>query len=164
MPKLIVLLFGSDATAKTLADALAEGAKGIRFTEVDVRAGERGESPASRLKPLDAVSDLAAYDGIAISCGESAEMLDGMTALLDDLVVAVPAKALMNTIFAITGGNASHLARLAQLGGIVVAEPRGFNDPVARAKAHGARVAKVIEWVRHALSHEQTDHAHHHHH
>ena len=52
------------------------------------------------------------------------------------------------------------LERLASFGGIIVAERPSEFTADARAKLVGTRVAKVAEWVRHALSHE---HARHHH-
>ena len=54
MPKLIVLFYGVESPASTLAEAAADGAKAVRFTEVDVRAGSSHEPTAGRRhKSLD---------------------------------------------------------------------------------------------------------------
>jgi hypothetical protein len=57
-------------------------------------------------------------------------------------------------VFGVLGGeNTVLLGRVARLGGIIVSEPRGVDDPEARAKGTGKRAARVVEWVRHSLSH-----------
>jgi hypothetical protein len=178
MPKLIVLVSGDETTAATLADSAVEGAKSVRFTEVDVRMVV-SDTAQSRHKMLESPDVLREYDGIVITAdGISAATIGAVTisavgdssvnaelsSVLDALEAVPAANAFANTVFTVVGGSASLLARIAALGGIIVAEPRGIGDGPARARAQGARTAKVIEWVRHALSHEQKDHAHHDHH
>ena len=75
---------------------------------------------------------------------------------------AEPVGVFTNTVFAVLGGdNTTLLGSVARLGGIIVTEPLGVDDPESRARATGKRVAKVVEWVRHAQSHEHA-HAHSH--
>ena len=175
MPKVIVIAVGTDATASTLADAVVEGATGVRFTEVDVRsvnsdAGEGATQPTrSRVKPLESTEQLADYDGIVIVGATADDGAPGAARLMEQLAAGASDHGYPNAVFGLLAGDASLLASVASLGGIIVSEPRGSGDSIGRAKALGARVAKVAEWVRHALSHEQQDrtahkeHVHHHH-
>lgn len=163
MPKLVVLYFGAESPAVALADAAAAGANSVRFTEVVVMSGEpHSQETTGRHRRLESPTMLAAYAGIVIACEAAAEIPDALDALLRDLD-GTPAEAYANTVFGVAGGENTVLAgRVAALGGIVVGEPRGATDPVIRARQLGARVAKVMGWVAHALGHEH-DAEHHHH-
>jgi hypothetical protein len=84
--------------------------------------------------------------------------------LLDAAERGAPSGAFLNTVFAVLGSDeAELLARVARLGGIVVTVPRTSSDPLQDARTLGERVATVVEWVRHARSHEH-GHSHHSHH
>ena len=159
MPKLIVLFYGAESPASTLAEAAADGAKGVRFTEVDVRAGSSHEPTTGRRhRSLDSSERLKEYDGVVIAAPAAGEIPAELDALLGELEHTEPVGVFTNTVFAVLGGeNTTLLGRVAGLGGIIVSEPASLDDPEVRARATGKRVAKVIEWVRHALSHE---HAH----
>lgn len=163
MPKLLILFYGAESPASTLAEAAADGATGVRFTEVDVRAGSARQPEAGRrFKVLDSAEELKDYDGIVVSAPAVGEVPTELDALLDTLERHEAHDAFANTVFAVLGGeNTVLLGRVSRLGGIIVAEARGIDDPEARARATGKRVAKVIEWVRHALSHEH-GHSHSH--
>jgi hypothetical protein len=165
MPKLLVLFDGAESASASLLDAAATAAKAVRFTEVDIRSTllEYGTSGA-RHKALESAHTIEHYDGVLI-VGAGGPMTPGLGVLFDTWERASNA-AFENTVFAATGfDNAEVLERLAQLGGIIVAAPRGTADAEGRAKTLGGRMAKVVEWVRHALSHEQAhDHQHHHDH
>jgi hypothetical protein len=103
------------------------------------------------------------YDGVVLAAPAAGEAPVELDALLGALERAEPVGAFANTVFAVLGGdNTTLLGRVARLGGIIVTEPLGIDDPEGRARATGKRVAKVVEWVRHAQSHEQS-HAHGHH-
>jgi hypothetical protein len=163
MPKLIVLFYGVESPASTLAEAAADGAKAIRFTEVDVRAGSSHEPTAGRRhRSLDSAERLKEYDGVVVSAPAAGEAPAELDALLDALERMEPVGAFADTVFAVLGGdNTTLLGRIARLGGIIVTEPPGMSDPEIRARATGKRTAKVIEWVRHAQSHEHSrSHAH----
>lgn len=162
MPKLMVLFYGAESPASELAEAAADGAKSIRFTEVDVRAGSSHEwTTGRRYKSLDSAERLKDYDGVLLSAPAAGEAPAELDALLSSLERAEPIGVFADTVFAVLGGdNTTLLGRVARLGGIIVTESAGIDDPEVRARATGKRVAKVIEWVRHAKSHE---HSHHHH-
>lgn len=168
MAKLIVLFFGAETPAATLADAAAEGAASIRFSEVDVAAGAAHQQPTGRrVKTLASPEQLLDYDGMIVACPAAGDIPSELSSLLDALERVTPADRFANTVFAVAGGeNTTLLGRVARLGGIIVTEPRGAADPEARARALGARAAKVVGWVRHALGHEHEhshEHGHHHH-
>lgn len=165
MPKLLVLFYGVESPASTLAEAAAEGAASVRFTEVDLRAGSVHQPDAGRrFKVLESAEQLRDYDGIVISAPAAGEVPAELDALLDTLERVEAHDAFANTVFAVLGGeNTIVLGRVSRLGGIIVSEARGIDDPDARARGTGKRAAKVVEWVRHALSHEH-GHAHGHDH
>jgi hypothetical protein len=153
MPKVIVLFYGGEGRSAALAEAAAEGASRVRFTEVDVRAGANNQPPPpTRHKVLDPTNGIRGYDGaiFASPAGamplELSRMLEAMEEEADD--------AFTNTVFAIAGtANPEIFGRVARLGGLIVSEPRG-TDSLERSRALGVRVATVVGWVRHALSHE----------
>ena len=155
MPKLLVLFYGAESPASTLAEAAADGSAAVRFTEVDLRAGT-AHDPATdrRYKVLESSERIADYDGVVFSAPAAGEIPSELDALLQALEQREPHDAFANTVFAVLGGdNTVLLGRVSRLGGIIVSEPRGMPDPEARAQATGKRVAKVVEWVRHSLSH-----------
>lgn len=151
MPKLLVVFSSIDAYAAHMANVVADGAKTVRFMEVDVRAVADVDADVSdrrRLTSLDAVRD---YDGV-ILVGPGPESLGHeLSALLEWLANTDP---LTDTVFGFAGEeNAEMLMDIAQSGGLMVTQPRGA-DAEDRARKLGARAAKVIGWVRHALGHE----------
>jgi hypothetical protein len=161
MPKVIVLFFGAESPAVTLAEAAAQGAKEIRFSEVAVRSGGPHEATTARPHArLESPAEIRDADGVILACPAAGDIPSELGALLDDLDRS-PMGPLTNTVFGIVGGeNTTLAARVLRLGGIVVSEPTGIADPHVRARRLGARVATVVGWVRHALSHE---HGHQHH-
>jgi hypothetical protein len=163
MPKLLVLFYGAESPASTLAETAADGATSVRFTEVDVRAGSARQPEAGRrFKVLDSAEQLRDYDGIIVSAPAAGDVPTELDALLDTLERHETHDAFANTVFAVLGGeNTVLLGRVSRLGGIIVSEARGIDDPEARARGTGKRVAKVVEWVRHSLSHEH-GHSHSH--
>ena len=146
MPKVLVLVADVSDAAKQLASCVGDGARAVRFTEVEIRAVDSLD--------VDALRD---YSGVAIvGTGRSLSL----TNLLDACEEAA-ASDFANTVFASVGSDGDvALERIARLGGIIVTERETELSAEERAKHLGKRVAKVAEWVRHALSHE---HAHHHH-
>jgi hypothetical protein len=123
MPKTLILFADSDPSR---ADRIADGARSVRFSEVDVL-------------PLDPMPDPRAYDAIVID------------AMAPDVVRLLgAATALTDKVGATFGGDdAAHwstLRALANLGCLLV-------PPASDEAALGRRVATVAEWVRHARSH-----------
>jgi hypothetical protein len=150
----------------TLAEAATEGAKGVRFTEVDLRSGGAHEATTTRRhKRLESSAEIRDYDGVILACPAAGDIPAELAALLDQLE-ASPSDALANTVFGIVGGENTTLpGRVLRLGGLLVGAPAAAVDPETRALRLGARVATVVEWVRHASSHEhghhETDRHHH---
>ncbi|HWH53190.1 MAG TPA: hypothetical protein VN651_16700 [Gemmatimonadaceae bacterium] len=158
MPKLIVLFYGAESPASSLAEAAAHGAGHVRFTEVELLAGGAHEAGTGKGYPrLSSAASLADYAGILIACPAAGEIPGDLDRLLTELARS-PDRTFLNTVFGVSGGdNTVLLGRVARLGGIIVAEPRGAIDPEARARVLGERVAKVVSWVRHSLGHEGHD-------
>jgi hypothetical protein len=148
MPKVLILVADVDGVAAPLAKSVGVAAKAVRFTEVDIRAVFEQTAETLRV-----------YDGVVI-VGSGSQLPPALEALLDACERS-DAPGLENTVLATVGfANATILERLARLGGIVVSSRRGGLDPGAHAALVGGRVAKVAEWVRHALSHEHAHHQH----
>jgi len=133
MPKVLVQFDGSSNDAAQAARTVADGAESVRFTEVEVRA-------------LDARERLADYDGVVFVASRTG--MDGATGALAGLTDKVGAVVAPDG----TDGQSTLVAAMLRAGMIVVGA-----GTEGEARAIGARVAKVTEWVRHALSH------HHHH-
>ncbi len=161
MPKLLVLFYGAESPAATLAESAAHGARHVRFTEVDVRAGGAHEAnTGQRYRQLASADQVGEYAGVVLACPTVGDVPADLDQLLTDLE-RTPGDSFANTVFGVAGGeNTVLLGRVSRLGGIIVSEPRGASDPEARARMLGQRVAKVSEWVRHSLSHEATGHSH----
>ena len=167
MAKIVVLLANADERAAEIAVAAAEGAKGVRFAEVEIRTvGKASITAGAPHRPLaSADADrLREYDAIIVVSAER-DVPPELEALLDEFERGLPRDGVPNTVFATVGSQSELLlGRLVGPGGIIVPKPRGTTSPLDAAKATGARVAHVAEWVRHALSHQQEHSVHHHEH
>jgi multimeric flavodoxin WrbA len=165
MPKLLVLYDANEPALARLADAIAAGARAVRFAEVDVR--RCGDASAAveaglRHRALGQVEELEQYDGIAV--GVPAR--DGPGPGAAESVLARFEGSLANKVgsaFTVAEGGARRetlwraLAPLADRGMILV--PASFVEGASDEGALGRRLAEVIGWVTHARSHH-----HHHHH
>lgn len=167
MPKLLVLFDPRSDDMTRLADAVAEGARSVRFAEVDVRTSSDASSASAattRHRALENADMLAAYDGIIVGAAPA-----GSTngAALEQLVP--PATNLLNKVgsafTAAPPGDGrreilwSVLTPMADRGMILV-PPQITTSPadeLESARAQGKRVAEIVGWVTHARSH------HHHH-
>ena len=163
MPKLLVLFPARSTELAPLAEAVLEGARSVRFAEVDVRTfGDAGDAAASR-KPLAGIDDLATYDGIVVGvpAGDvEAKDLRETFARFDGSLSDKVGSAFT------TGSGAgraavlwSALSPMADRGMILVPLPfsnEGDATPEV-CRRMGKRVAEVVGWVTHARSH------HHHH-
>jgi hypothetical protein len=159
VPKLLVVFSSVDSYAARLADIVAEGARQVRFTEVDVRAVAEAPGDTSDRRRLASPDALRDYDGVVLVGPGPESTGHELGGVLQSLERGAP---LPDTVFAIAGEeNAEMLAAVARTGGLMVGQPRAA-DAEARARAHGARVAKLIGWVRHALAHEAEHSAGHH--
>jgi len=119
---------------------------------------------SATIKALDAAERLADYDGVMIFGGADSAASRAITSFAQQLAALEPANVFANTVFAFIPAGGTILECFTALGGILVSSPRGVEDGTARARAYGARVAKVAGWVRHALGHEHAEHEKHHHH
>jgi len=158
MPKVIVLVSGADDAASSLGVAAADGAKSVRFTEVDVRSTGADASRHARVASAHAVTH---YDGVVIATASGATD-DALMHLLDELARE---REVSTTVFGVAAGDAGLAERVSRLGGVVVSQRAGADgDAAEQARLLGVRVAKVAGWVRHGLGHEaEHQHAHHHH-
>jgi hypothetical protein len=170
MPKLLVLFHSSSADVVRLAEEAAEGARSVRFAEVDLRqlpasddAG--GAVPDARGRAhhlLQHIDALGQYDGLVLVEGEDGEAMLGA---LDRF-----GGSLTNTVGSVitpaTGADRrtilwSLLGAMADRGMILVPAPFGDEGVASEQSLRelGKRVAEVIGWVTHARSHH---HAHQH--
>ena len=151
MPKLLVVFSSVDSYAARIADAVALGAKSVRFMEVDVRAVADADADVNGRRRLDSLDAVREYDGVVLAGPGPESTGHELGALLERLASDAP---LPDTVFALAGqDNPEMLTAIARSAGIIVGQPRTASaDECARNL--GARVAKVIGWVRHALSHE----------
>lgn len=182
MPKLLVLFQSRSADVIALAEAAVDGARSVRFAEVDLRrldAGDAGSHPtatdgAGRAhRALEHLDDIAAYDGLILAvpavAGDApvtlAETLGRLGGSLVDKVgsAITPAsgEARNRVIWA------AHTA-MGDRGMILVPAPTGSTEATAAESARrtGKRVAEVIGWVTHARSHHHHaphEHGHHSH-
>ena len=165
MPKLLVLFPAAGAELAPLADAVLEGARSVRFAEVDVRTfGDAGDAAATR-KALAGTADLTSYDGIVV--GVPAGDAEGRA--LRELLARFDGSLSDKVGSAFTTGSGagrsavlwSALSPMADRGMILV--PLPFSDEgdanTEACRRMGKRVAEVVGWVTHARSHH-----HHHHH
>ena len=188
MPKVLVLFHSRTGNTAALADAIAEGAGSVKFTEVELRriddlaapsiidADERWKTSraalARKYRTLESVESLADYDALIVGSPARGGMMSAeVRNVLDAVAVLSQRGALTDKV-----GSAFSAARAPEGGrettmhsilvpmmhhGMLIVPPAYGEDP-AIARGQGARVAKVAEWVRHAKSHEG-GHGHHHH-
>ena len=163
MPKLLVLFDARSDELTRLAEAVAEGARRVRFAEVDVRRLDGASGATGRHRALESGDAIAAYDGIIVGADsavahdeEALDPLASAPSLLNKVgaafVAARPAENGRNALW-------SALAPLADRGMILVTPPvtDASGDALESALELGKRVADVVGWVTHARSH------HHHH-
>jgi hypothetical protein len=187
MPKLLVLFQSRSADVAQLAEAAADGAKTVRFAEVDLRCLPASDQARDVVAPdggrahraLEHVEDIASYDGLILVVGR-----DGDAGGAGD----APARALgavrgslANKVGAVLTPTAGPDRRAALWGALspmadrgMILVPAPFDDTNAvpgdeSARGIGKRVAEVIGWVTHARSHHHHeqhhhDHSSHHHH
>jgi len=167
LPRVIVLTPAAVEKKTALVTAIVTGAESVRFMEVDVHEVDvhatSRDHAVGRQMDVDGLLD---YDAVVVTSG-GADVDNSVVELLRSADRHEPADAFSNIVFAVAGpSDGSLLSLVASLGGIIVSAPRGIADPEARARAVGRRVATVVEWVRHARSHEHGEahtHSHHHH-
>jgi NAD(P)H dehydrogenase (quinone) len=151
MPKILIVYHSTTGNTARLAEAIAEGARAVPFTEVDVRrleplrpgGDERDASPGApgwRHRVLESVERLADYDGLVLGTptrhgGMSAElkaMFDQTGEWWRDGRLTDRVGSAFTTSGTLHGGHETTLwsimTAMANLGMILV--PPGFTDPV----------------------------------
>lgn len=172
MPKLLVLFQSGDAELARLADAVAAGARAVRFTEVDVRRIGAGE-PATRHRALEHPDELAPYDGVVVGVPAWAEGSPSPAPLAAVSAFTGPLAEKAGAAFSSAGWTERNAAVrhallwLAERGALLVpAAPAPSGSPAeseeAEATRLGARIAEVIGWITHARSHQHHHHEQHH--
>jgi hypothetical protein len=168
MPKLLVLFHTSSPALVRLAEAIAEGARSVRFAEVDLRHLDGAETVVAgttRLHALESESELAAYDGLIIGASSNdgdepsalASMLRASAVRLDNKVGSVFSIATTGHVRGPTIWSILH-----PMGdrGMILVPPRDADvgeDELDSARRQGKRIADIVGWITHARSH------HHHH-
>jgi len=159
MPKLLVLFQSHGNDVIRIAEAAADGARRVRFAEVDLRALASSDSDGSGTagrRPLDRVDDIAMYDGL-ILVADAADAGTGLVRTLGTFVGSLANK--VGCALCPVGGSDRHvvlwsvLTPMADRGMILVPAPFHDHEPVETARRAGTRVAEVIGWVTHARSH-----------
>ena len=155
MPKILVLFYSRTGHTAQLADAIAEGARTVRFTEVDVRRiddlapasaieGDAAwqaarERLAARYRTLGAVDELANYDGLVLGsptrygvmAAELKNVLDQTGPLWSAGRLVDKVGAAFTSVSTPHGGHETTLwsimTPMANLGMVLV--PPGYTDP-----------------------------------
>jgi NAD(P)H dehydrogenase (quinone) len=167
MPKTLVLFHSRTGAMPPLAAAIAEGARSVRFAEVDIRrlGGQTtpGASDAAPHRELRDADELIGYDGVVIGAASEQGVLPAELAQLLERAGALrQTGALANTVgsaFAPDAAgavdqDAAQWAILQAMGrqGFILVPPSGTG--LDAAKEQGRRVAEVVGWVTHARGHK----------
>jgi hypothetical protein len=165
MPK-ILILFAGQPTA--IVSAVADGARSIRFSEVELRRLDNADfaNAANRIDiypTLAGADEIVPYDAVIVVASAGEDVQAGPSQLLKQAAASAPPSAWQNKVGAAfasdaEAGPAGVWPTLQALGdlGLLLVSPSG-SDAVA-AKELGARVAQVVGWVTHSRSHHH--HAH----
>lgn len=141
MPKTLVIFDTASGDSGALATAVAEGARSVRFSEVDLR----------ELATLSADgADLAVYDAIAMDASSA-----GVAQLIER---AGPLRSKVGALFAASGNDLLSLLALMGRAGMIILPPGTGEGALAAADAESARVlgkrlVDVTGWITHARSH-----------
>jgi hypothetical protein len=160
MPKILVLFAGQPTT---IVNAVADGARGVRFSEVDLRRVDAADTDSGHHQTLGGADELMPYDGIVVATSDGGVVPPALGLLLEKAADSTPRSAWQNKVgsaFVATPDAQllavwPALATLGDLGMVVIATSGGGEE---EARALGARVAQVVGWVTHARSHHT--HAH----
>lgn len=154
MPKILILFADEDIA---MVNAVAEGARAVRFSEVETRRVDTREL-------LGGVEELALYDAIVLGVSARGAIHPEVQRVIEQAANALPTGSWQNKVGSafVAAPDAGDpvvdlwpaLATLGAMGMLVVA-PAGAH--VEAARALGTRVAQVVGWVTHARSHH---HAH----
>ena len=179
MPKLLVLFHSSAPDVITLAEAAADGARSVRFAEVDLRRLEESDASTHATaadtvgrahRTLDRIENIATYDGLIVVLPAAGDATAIFMRTLETLGESLVDK--VGSVVAAAEGAArtallwSAFTPMADRGMILVPAPFANTGALAGESARqlGRRVAEVIGWVTHARSHHHHEpHQHDHH-
>jgi NAD(P)H dehydrogenase (quinone) len=156
MPKVLVVFYSRTGNTATLADAIADGARSVQFTEVDVRRlddlappsvidsvpgwKESRQQLAQRYKTLESYEELADYDALVLGAPTRYGIMSAELKLLLDQTGPLWNKGLLvdkvgsafTSVATPHGGHETTLwsimTPMANLGLIIV--PPGYTDPI----------------------------------
>lgn len=165
MPKLLVLFQSHRADVVHLAETAAEGARSVRFTEVDVRrlaiaAAAIDQTTDGRAhRPLGQVDEIGTYDGLILAVEPEADAGEALTRVIGTFGGSLANK--VGAVLAPGTGTDRRTVLWSVLGSMAEREmilvPAPFADEGAAngetARRAGKRVAEVVSWVTHARSH-----------
>lgn len=160
MPKTLILFSSRTGGTASYADAVADGARSVRFSEVEVRRvdlasrNEAGESSGQgRYQTFGNADELQSYDAIIVGA-PSLDACSALTTLLEN------AGLLTNKVGAAftspsNEGDAPVWTILKAMAGLdmILVPPAG---DVSLAAQLGKRVADVTSWITHARSHHHS--------
>ena len=161
MPKILILFAGQP---NAMTNAVAEGARSVRFSEVELRriSARPAGTPSDHHQTLAGLEEMVPYDGIIVAASASGAMPPELSAVFEQAAAAAPGKAWQNKVGSAFTPNSDGrpdvwrtLATLGDLGMIVIAPSASGEDA---GRELGARVAQAVGWVTHARSHHH--HAH----
>ena len=161
MPKTLVLFHGNSKDIATLADAVADGVRSVRFAEVDVRrlVGPTEAEPG-RVRTLGGADELAGYDGLVLGTDGDGPLPEAVARLLTEAGALRQQKALGTSVGAAFVAGASgtdaedgRWTLLRALGALGLVLVPGSGDGAEPARQLGHRVAHVVSWITHARSH-----------
>jgi multimeric flavodoxin WrbA len=159
MPKTLILFHGAGGDVATMAEAVAEGVRSVRFAEVDVRRlGEpAGSASGGTRQTLTRADELAAYDGLVLGTAAGDAMPEAVAKLLREAEALRQRGSLGLLVGAafVAGATDDSLrwSLLRALGGLgLVLVPTGGAGP-DEGRKQGHRVAHVVSWITHARSH-----------
>lgn len=169
MPKVLVLFYSRTGNTAALADAVAEGAGSVKFTEVDVRriddlapqsaidADERWKTArtalAKKYRTLESVESLAQYDALilgsparhGVMSAELKMVLDQTGALWERRAMVDRVGSAFGSVAIPHGGHETNimsmLVPMMQLGMIVVPPGPGDASVLAAGSPYGATAA-----------------------
>lgn len=168
MPKLLVLVGGGDDDVMAVAEAIHEGARSVRFAESDLRrvSEEPGTGRIARLRPLDDLEALLAYDAIVLGAPAVSSDMTGLLERARPMGVEGKLANKLGSVFPASNSSMTGeqhplwplLAPMARYGMILV--PPGYagpggqpEDQAASARRLGRRLIDIAAWITHARSH-----------
>lgn len=180
MPKLLVLFQSRSPDVIALAEAAVDGARSVRFAEVDLRQLDAGGASAEPVaadtvgrahRTLGHPDDIAVYDGLILALPVDGADATSMLAETFGARGGTLVNKVGSVLTTASGEERNRvlwaaLAAMGDNGMILVPAPVGSAEATAAESARriGKRVAEVIGWVTHARSHHHHEPAQHGHH